>query len=373
MKILLLTDDAISFSHGTGAVLLKILGNHPPSELAHGYLNRVSDPALEQAYQIHTDPDAIDRLPVIDRFWRQLAAIKFQPELIYANFYGLRGLRILHALLTRAPYLPPVIQHFQDLRPDSAGELLMLLRTMQPKLTRIWALTPTMARFLETQIGRQVEVFISFGAPLPARPRTIYRAFGPDFKAVMLGNVWLPEVVEDLRRAWRHLIMNRPGLGPIQWFGHPFALNHILQNGQVPGDEIRPMGFAPNLEDALVGADLAILPFNRKEPPENNYARFSLPSRLSELTMAGLPVFALACSGTTVWDFIHINRIGRCACPMNPARMSELLMEFAMDQDARTACGRNALSLAYAEFDIEKLRRKYFNAFYATLTPSENR
>jgi glycosyltransferase involved in cell wall biosynthesis len=365
MKILVLTDDSISFSHGTGAVLLKILRDQPPENLAHGYLNRISEPALEHAFQIDADAEATNGPAAVKCFWKKFKAINFKPDLIYANFYGLRGIRILHAITIHITDLPPIIQHFHDLRLDTSGELLSLLNSMQKWLARIWALTPHMASFIEAHITRPVDVFITFCAPLPAKIRTHHRPLGPDFRAVMLGNIWLPRVVGDLRRAWKNITCTTPGLGPIKWFSHPFALKNIMQNGQVPGNEIRHMGFAPDLEDVLSEADLAIVPFNRKSPPENDYARFSLPSRLSELTMAGLPIFALACPDTTVWNFVHDNRIGKCACPMNPVRLEETLLQFMQGRGSREIYGHNAFIMASTEFDIKKLTRKYFDEFYA--------
>ena len=365
LKLLVLTDDPISYSHGTGAVLLKILQKQKDENIVHGYLHAVSKPIPTNSFIIPKAQDSPQESA--KAILQQLRERDFHPDIIYSNFYGVTGLRILSSLFEQAADLPPVIQHFHDLRIEGDDDFLPLLRSIQHRIARLWVLTSRMAKRLEKEVDKPVEVFSSLCAAATTCFKTEHFDFGPGFKGVMLGNIWQASLVLDVRLAWRTLRQAMPGLGPLSWYSHPFSLESLKRSGQDIGSEIEHCGFAPDLAAVLKDADLAIVPFNQSDSPDNDYDRFSFPSRLSELTMAGLPVFALACPGTTIWEFIHKTGIGRCACPADAPGVSRTLEEFAFDREAREACGRRARELALVEFDQDVLSARYAAAFEATL------
>jgi hypothetical protein len=122
-----------------------------------------------------------------------------------------------------------------------------------------------------------------------------HRNVGADFTAVMLGNSHMPWVLDRLRAVWPE-VRRQHGVGPIRWFAYPTSVLYVERAGVRVGPDIEYFGYLSDrvLHEHLCAADLAIIPFNIADEPEYGYARYSIPSRLTEFLNAGLPVFAAA-------------------------------------------------------------------------------
>ena len=121
---------------------------------------------------------------------------------------------------------------------------------------------------------------------VPAQYKTEHREFDTDFTALMVGNIWRPDLLEDLSQAWDWAGKELGELRPIEWLCHPRAVESLRGAGIDLGSHIRYIGYLPEAEfqEKLRDADMSIILLNREAHPETDYARFSLPSRISDGT-----------------------------------------------------------------------------------------
>src|ERR1035441_1619627 len=302
-RVLVTTNTCISPSHGTGAVLLKHFNQYPPDRLLNVYLDErglPSWPASVRAYQVGSRRWSAAwcqglggragrkflrvfgashnqmRVPSFEDVRSRLQILGFQPDVIYANGYSLHDLALLRQLIAAYGPTVPVIQHFHDYQRDAGGLFYSLLDELSPHLTEVWTLTESMAADVRSRLGRAVEVVSTFRSDVPPDFKRTHQELNRNFQVVLLGNVWRPEVLQDLRRAWG-ICQSQHKLPVIRWIGHPKQIE-LLRKAQIQIEpEICYTGFEERLHEVLVKADMAILPLNRGNTPADDYERFSLP------------------------------------------------------------------------------------------------
>ena len=137
----------------------------------------------------------------------------------------------------------------------------------------------------------------------------------PVVRRIILGNSHMPHVLHHLRNVWEKLEASVEGLRPIQWYAYPTSVTYVKKAGVTFEPQIEYCGFLNDdvLHEQLCEADFAIVPFNIHDKPEYPYARFSIPSRITEFVNAGLPIFAAAGKKTEACRFISGNGVGKCA------------------------------------------------------------
>lgn len=279
------------------------------------------------------------------------------PQIIYSTVFSNLSLNFLDFVHRRMPYRIPVLQHFLDFQPEDEATFVSLWRRIQPWVREVWALSPRLAKRLENLLQCQVRVVSCLHQPLTDTFKKNYAELNPEFRAVMIGNLWQRNLLPHLESLWK-AARHFPDLSleAIKWYGSP---RRFVELAVDPMDltEIVDGGLlaTEHLCSTLVGAELAILPFSSNAA--NHYSRYSLPSRLSDYCAAGLPVFALASPGSQVWEYVHHHGIGRCACPSNLQQAAETLRDFLKDRDARQAAGRKARKLAEEQMDLAKHQR----------------
>ncbi|NJP04815.1 MAG: glycosyltransferase family 4 protein [Chloroflexaceae bacterium] len=289
-----------------------------------------------------------------------LESLGFEPDIVYSTACDYRSLETLQAILHMYDYRLPVIQHFYDYfgrGEDTATR--QLLQQLSPSLTRVWSINQSMAEAFAPLIGTEIPVVGVFHCDVPASYKKHHRDLSADFTAVMLGNIWMPETFFDLQAAWRWLGDQIEGIRPITWYGHERSFQRIQKNQRpIDSSVIQYAGFLPanELEERLREADLAMVLFNREHEPESDYARFALPSRITELASAGLPVFFAAGDNTEPARLAKRAGIGVSAAPADPEHFRQTLLAFAGDTAHRAACGARSRQLAEQEYDISKYR-----------------
>jgi glycosyltransferase involved in cell wall biosynthesis len=259
----------------------------------------------------------------------------------------------------------PIIQHFHDYIPNDSGvwdsrELVEdSLWDIRDALTDVWALTPMIATEVSRITGRKVSVVNTFCGEIPRRCKTQHRSFGPDFRIVIVGNFWIPRLFRDICAAWRWVGETVGGVQPIEWMCHSRSVDLVVNENVSLEPEIKPVGFftGAQLLERLMEADMSIIPFNREKWPGNDYARYSLPSRITETAAAGVPMFAAAGSRTGTACYLREESIGVSATPSNESKFRQSLLAFARDRQLRSACGTRARALAEREFDLERYQR----------------
>ena len=206
---------------------------------------------------------------------------------------------------------------------------------------------------------------------LPAEFKATHRPFSPDFRAVVIGNFWNHALLDDLRAVWRELQTQLPGLGPVRWHCHPVGVERLRAAGHATGPEITPAPFLSGdaLFAALRAADLALIPFSREDTPATDYERFSMPSRLTELCPAGLPIFCLTGRGTPLHDYVTEHGIARSAPAGATARAAAALAELIRDTPARAALGAAARRHAERHFPLRPFQTWLAGKFHTLATP----
>lgn len=349
-RVLILTYETLNDSHGTGVLLRRYFRDFPESHLFSLVHTETGKPSLKNhavlADVARQTPEAVATL---------LRERGFVPDIVYATVFNEIDLPLLNAVIDALPAGTPVVQHFMDYMPHNAEAFDATFRGVLPRVTQVWALTKPLRDMLAAKFQRSVELVSSLQQTPPAEWRREHRAAGAGFRTVLLGNLWQPWLVPLLRDAWQRCRAQLPGLGPIEWYVHPQRVQSVMDAGYDPGLEIVWRGFVtgPALQEKLRTADLALVPFNFEAKASNDYARYSLPSRLTELCGAGLPLLAVASPDTEPARFFAAHGLGRVVAGPDVEAVAGALLAFIQDQSARSAAGRAARKLAETDFQLE--------------------
>ena len=155
---------------------------------------------------------------------------------------------------------------------------------------------------------------------------------------------------------------------PIRWYCHPATIADLKARRIQIEPEIMYAGFVPitHFLQQLQQADLGIVLFNREVVPENDYARFSLPSRMTEMATVGLPIFCAAGPETETKRYIESKGIGVCSLLSDSQQFRLDLLNFVQDSHRRSLCGMNARQLAINEFDLASYQRWFYQKLITT-------
>ncbi|WP_071453936.1 hypothetical protein [Gloeomargarita lithophora] len=380
-NILILTTGCLSLAHGTGARLLNQFATYPSEHLWNVFAGYQGEPALAQHLWVRRyDTDWRSEL----RRWRRkllhiqpqnrgmdmreirsyLNRKKWYPDLIYATCLCRDDLEILASILQQYNHTLPVIQHFLDWHPDDP-QMLPLLKKINPYLSQVWALTEAMQTDISQILHCPVSVVSVFHCDLPTIYKHNYSPYDANFRAVIIGNCGYTEILDDLAQAWRILAHEFTNLQPIHWYAHPRSWQCLQErNYQLPA-EIQYRGFIPETElmAKLSSYDLALIPFNRCDTPESWYARYSSPSRMTELASVGLPLCLLAGEETAAAQYVAKNDLGVVVNPSDQTNLITTLESLLKNQELRQELGQKSRRFAEANFNVLAHRKLLFETF----------
>ena len=392
-RVLLVAHQSISLAHGTGAVLLRHFADYDPSKLANIYLDHYAEASIACRVLAKGLPPApavplgwhgwpvrlINRglrpmrfrltrcgLPRYEPIRPQLESLGFRPDVIYGNCYGVHDLSLLLQLASEYGGDIPVIQHFHDYQRDGAGDFYRVVGKLLPYCDRIWALAEGMAEDLRERFRRPVEIMSTFKADVPPDFKRDHRPLDRAFRAVIVGNVYRPRVFDDIRQVWRFAQQQVPGLGPIRWIGHPAQVKRCAAAKVEYGPEVEYVGFVEKLHEELMRADAAIVPLNQDAIPQHDYERFSIPSRITEFALAGMPIFCIAGPGTETRRFVEHHGIGLCSNGSEGARFAEQFWNFLYSRDLRAQLGLQARRFGENDFDLKRYQHRLYGALQET-------
>lgn len=384
--VLIVSDSPISLAHGTGTLVWRHFSGYPLEKLFNAYCTEAGQPAWAMASRfcgtyapfrpldvvpgvtLRIYNSAVFRLgfkrlvyqrPIVFRpNGDEVLSMGFQPEVIYSVVYSNTGLALVDHLCACLTPTIPVVQYFLDYQMALGFGRERYLRRVLARADEVWALTDEIAEALlpvAASIGKKVQVQPGFHIELPTRWKQHHRPVSSgDFNCVIIGNFWQATMAQVVKRVWRRVQKARPGLRPIQWFCHPQSVRHTCDTLGDVEPEIQPVGFftGEELLDRLINADLAIVPFNLRRRPENDYARYSLPSRLTELLSVGLPVFCIAGEQTPLARYITEHRLGMICDAEDEERLANRLVAFIRNQEERVAAGVRTRQFAEKEFAL---------------------
>lgn len=356
--ILIVTEDVIELSHGTGSALLRLFQYYPKANLINVFLYDRGNAVLPRSYRVDA---TMTSLSVASRL--QSRGIKV--DLIYGCCYGVEGLKILIELARVLPDTP-VIQHFQDLIRFDEGTFPDVLAAASPLVDDFWAIESGLAAEIGKHVGRNVKVMNPVKGDLPLTFKKSHREYPPDFRAVVLGNSHVPHVMGLLADVWRSLRNTTPKLPAIQWMAHPDSVARVRQAGIDFEPEVQYVGklLDPDtLHQRLCEADLALVPFegSKKANHEISYASYSIPSRLFEIMSAGLPSLITASDDTAVHRLMNESKAGWTAPCDDMEKFKDILVGIMGDTNCRATAGMNARNFAEQNFDVNLYRQQFFD------------
>lgn len=399
-RVLIFSEGALSLLHGTGTIFARNFSAYPPDRLANWFIGLAEEPFISSHLDLNPRrwpargwwPPAVPlaklwnrsaarisgrawSVPVNRSALRAAAAAGGGFDLVYAIVYsrtGLDALRAVHDGL--GPRLPLVLQ-IQDFFPHGDLGFWRALRRLAPRVTEVWAVSDSIARAVRHHLKRAVRVDPLFHLDLPAAAKQVHRPFTADFRAVVLGNFWQAALLDDLKAVWRAARAQLPDLPPIRWHCHPAGIQRICAGGLEPQPEVEPAPFLTGeaLFAMLRDADLALIPFSRGQQPATDYERYSMPSRLTEICAAGLPVFGLTGANTPLADYLATHSLGRIAPAAETATAAAGLTGLIRDHAARAACGRAARALAERQFPLAPFQEWLYGRLRQLATPTASR
>ncbi|MDQ8186437.1 hypothetical protein [Pelagicoccus sp. SDUM812002] len=349
-KILILTSETLNNGHGTGVLIQRYFSGYPKENLFSISSLGTGKPWLKRSVCIKDGtPRKIEAV---------LTEEGFEPNIVYATAINELDIFLLSSVLQVLPESVKVVQHFMDFMPHDETLFLNRLNPLLPRISEVWALTDSLSTALGGKIGRPVEHVSALFQNVSDLPRV--ESMGPG-RLVMLGNVWNPKTVGFLESVWSYCKKEVPDLGPIDWYVHPNRIQSLVEMGVELGDAIHWKGFSTGelLLSRLARYDAALIGFNFDAKAEDGYARYSLPSRLTEISMAGLPLFAVASPDTELARFVGEEKVGAVASGPNPIEVGKKLSGFLSDRKGLEEAGRKTRALAETRFDLRQFRPRF--------------
>jgi hypothetical protein len=367
-RVLIFSEGVLSRSHGTGTIFARNFSSYPSEQLANWFIGGSEDPLFADALNLGPQrwPRSLLSPPTtllaktwnhcgLRPFWTvpvNVSALRdaaraqaFVPDLVYAIVISREGIDSLRGVLDGLPASVRVVLQIQDFFPTGTLGFMRALRRLAPRIAEVWGVSRPILDVVAPQLPGIPQRFDPlFYLDLPPASKTEHRPYGPGFRTVVIGNFWNPALLADLRAVWRKLQQRLPGLPPVRWHCHPAGVERVRAAGYETGAEVTPAPFLSGeaLFSELRAADLALIPFSREETPVSDYERFSMPSRLTELCPAGLPIFCLSGRGTPIYSYVTEHGIGRCAPAGEVARAATALEELILDAPARAQLGAAA-------------------------------
>jgi hypothetical protein len=377
-RVLVFSEGVLSRSHGTGTIFARNYSGYPRERLANWFIGGSEDPLFPDALNLGPQrwPRSAFSPPttLLAKAWNRLGlrpfwtvpvnapalhaaarAQPFVPELVYAIVISREGIDALHAILEGLPERVRVILQIQDFFPTGSLGFMRALRRLAPRVAEVWGVSRAILTAITPHLpGVPQRLDPLCYLALPAEAKTTHRDFGPDFRTVVIGNFWNPALLADLRTVWAELQRQLPGLPPVRWHCHPAGVARVRAAGYESGTEVEVAPFLSGdaLFAELRAADLALIPFSHADEPASDYERFSMPSRLTELCPAGLPIFCLSGRGTPIHDYIVEHDIGRCAPAGDTPRATTDLRALIVDPSTRTQLGLAARRHAEQHFEL---------------------
>ncbi len=378
----------MSPKHGTGAIFLRNFRAYPPDLLCNAFIGSGEGNGVANdinlngarwpkgvARQLRALPRRlVNRIPRVA--WRPLPVSRsavakalresgFQPDVLYGICWGAEGLAVLAAVADAYPRVP-LLLHLHDIWPSSTPAFPVLLRKVAKRSAAVLTITEAMGTYVEKATGKPVEIENPFHIDMPSAHAVPDGSDAKTFRAIIIGNIWNYALVNDLKNIWRICRQRMPSLPPIELYCHAESLLNAKANGFAPEPELRHAGFlkGSQLWEMLRNVDLAIVPFSRGVEPADDYERYSIPSRITELVAAGLPIFALAGPRTPLAAYLCEKGIGLSRPAAETEAAAADICSLVADRAKRRQLGSRARAVAEREFPLAP----YQQDFYARLS-----
>lgn len=389
-RIALIGSESLAPDHGTGMMFARHLSNYPRSKIldvfyrsaggksffrslhikAHDLVSlKWNDPLLRtmnrsiESPQMRTATSLVYGAAVFEPVsvdWKKYGG---PPDLIYSTCFASEHFAFLHHFYRSLPKKVPILQHFLDLYLKNEDSLKSYYAELAPNIVDVWSLTLPMAKYAQKLSGVKPKIVQALHQKTGARYRTEHREFSDDFNCILIGNLWSPSAYESMRTIWGETGCLIRDLPTIRWSGHPRRLD-LLKAKSLALDEalITNEGLLSERELAsfLRNADIALIPFCGKEDDQQYYAKYSLPSRIGDYCLYGIPIVAISRQDTEPARIIREKGLGIVLDPSRPGAAARKLAKFLRDRKWREECGKNCRLYMERELDLEKYQKELY-------------
>ena len=117
---------------------------------------------------------------------------------------------------------------------------------------------------------------------------------------------------------------------------------------------------------SLSQSDFLVLPYDFSEEA-TQYIKFSMPTKVSEYMISGVPILIFAPENTALVRFAKKMNIAIIVTDNNITSLCNTIKESIQNENTRMAFSRNAIQVAEEKFDSQKIRMNFKNAINALL------
>ncbi|BAC92248.1 glr4307 [Gloeobacter violaceus PCC 7421] len=370
MKICIVTPFALSNSHGTGVQLLRLFAFEDYTHLywssASGFSETDKSLLLEEQFDWWPLSRGKGRLEQVmgllgmSSVWRHNELISAKYRRLLERDYRCDVAHVVAIDETSARKAVsllgvlgcPYVVHIMDLmHPRGLDPAAMTgFGRLFAGASRVLALSENIRREVRKFPSPPCEIFPivrSLGRAVQSPPQS-----GGPLRIAMVGSLYYTEGLKCLAAAWDELSRRYPRLelvyaGPEAQIRNylPARLKEVLvYRGYVPNEKV---------ESILLECHLAYLPGPCWPAEKDKYSKYSIPSRLTDYLMAGLPIVAYLADGSATEQFLNPLMPEAVRRAMHPAALIEAVTHYADQPAVWRAASGTAHAFAAGQCTVE--------------------
>lgn len=379
IKICLISEFKAADSHGTGVLLRRYFENYPDAEILHLYKSEAAGTCIFKSRHVPGWRAFPMRTPWDIQRWirstvggvfqaglrrrqAKTALESFNPDIMVSVPYASPGIELTRWVAALFPDVP-LYTIWWDYDPPSSGTpesrtFRDLMGAVLQRSARVEAISEPLREAVAALGAVDAVVDNVFCCEVPKL--AVRNSIANCPSGVIMGNMYTPAILSQVSEVWLRVKQQVPDLKEWIWFCHPDGLRHQKFEATRPLPGIRYGGFLADFQsrmEIISRFDYSLIPFNLNDIPESNYARYSLPSRMTELCIAGLPIFAIAGSGTGVASYLRSAEIGMSHPCADLSGCAAALVDFLNDRQRLLRFGKNARRWADEHYPVDVFRR----------------
>ncbi len=142
---------------------------------------------------------------------------------------------------------------------------------------------------------------------------------------------------------------------------------HLFTNFTSHNYNLENIIFHPFLDNSLMPVtitsfDFLLLPISFNDE-DVSFAKYSMPTKLSEYLISGVPVIVLAPNTIAISNFFSKNNCGFCINTFNVNEIAQKLNEFIADTSIQNIYARNGKAVAFNDFEMSTVGKRFSGIF----------
>lgn len=290
----------------------------------------------------------------------------FSPDLLVIIACTHKSFRLADQVMSLLPEVPAVTlvwDLLMDTPPSMTQSARRFISSVLKRSSHVEVISEALQAPVQELVHYTPRVENFFCCRIPSFFKAIHPKLEEGIQPVMVGNIWMKHMFSLVVSTIRLARQQEPRMKKLKWYCHPQSLKRlgytpfslpadVEYGGHYTGDE---------LNEHLCACDICIIPFNGQDEPESDLARYSIPSRLSELCANGIPIFLIAGHGTAMSLYAKTKDCAMVSSPSNHAQLVLDLIQLAGDRKRREQLGKNARMLAEHEFEETEFKKHFFD------------